>query len=145
MNVFDKYDEIIQEMNYLKNIQTEIDRKTRVLQARLVNPGVSVKEAYFAYKYLDCEIDVLWKKARIFEEFYNNLQKSDKEILNGVLSQTNIFLLADTLGITTSTIYSRLNAIFGKYQKSKEVNQEEFQNGLWWNNEAWNGSIKGNC
>lgn len=130
MNVFDKYDEIIQEMNYLKNIQTEIDRKTRVLQARLVNPEVSVKEAYSAYKYLDCEIDVLWEKARKFEEFYKSLQKSDKEILNGVLSQTNIFLLADTLGITTSTIYSRLKAIFGKYQKTKEINQEEFQNGL---------------
>lgn len=120
MNVFDKYGEIIQEMNYLKNIQTEIDRKTRVLQARLVNPEVSVKEAYSAYKCLDCEIDVLWEKARKFEAFCEGLSKADKDVLNGILSGVNIFVFSDTVGMPVGTIYAKLHNIINKYEESKQ-------------------------
>lgn len=119
MDVFDKYDEIIQEMKYLKNIQKEIDIKTRELQARLINPEISVKQAYSAYNFLDCEIDVLWAKARKFEAFVEGLQKSDRDILDGVLNRKNIFILADTLEISTATIYSRIYSIFKKYEEMK--------------------------
>lgn len=117
MYVIDKYDEMICEMKTLKNVQAEIEKKTRALQARLVDPGISVHKAYSAYKFLDCEIDVLWDKARKFEAFCETLQKTDKDILDGVLSRTNMFILADTLGVTTGVIYSRLGVIFKKYEE----------------------------
>lgn len=120
MGVFDKYDEIIQEMKYLKNIQAEIEKKTRVLQARLVDPGVSVQQAYSAYKYLDCEIDVLWEKARKFEAFCKGLSKADRDVLNGILSGVNIFVFSDTVGMPVGTIYAKLHNIINKYEESKQ-------------------------
>lgn len=119
MNVFDKYDEMITEIIFLKNIQNEIDRKAKVLQARLVNPTLNVFQAHSAFVYSELEIERLIQKHNEWQKFYQGLKEIDRQIVDGIASRINVFHLADSLGITTATLYNKLSKIYQNFMKNK--------------------------
>ena len=125
MDLYEKYDELIGEMSWLKNMQKEINHKQKILQQRLLNPTLSVFKAHSAFVFTENQIDIMIKKHEWFMKFLNNLPEKEYLVLNGFISRVNIFHLAESLGITTDIAYQRLYSAIKKYREYKADSKQQ--------------------